>query len=66
MFGQRTVYSYIHRPKHELFDIVADPFESTNLAFKPEHQARLTKMQEKLKAWQQKTKDPWFLKWEYE
>lgn len=66
MFGQRTVYSYIHRPKHELYDIAADPFESTNLAFKPEHQERLTQMQEKLKAWQQKTKDPWFLKWEYE
>jgi len=66
MYGQRSVYSYIHRPKHELFDIVADPYESKNLAFEPAHQETLTKMQEKLKAWQQKTRDPWFLKWEYE
>ncbi|QDU17742.1 MULTISPECIES: sulfatase [Gimesia] len=66
MYGQRTVYSYLHRPRHELYDIKADPWEAKNLAFEPEHQETLTKMQEKLKAWQEKTKDPWVLKWEYE
>ena len=66
MYGQRTVYSYLHRPRHELYDIKADPWEAKNLAFEPEHQETLTTMQEKLKAWQEKTNDPWVLKWEYE
>jgi len=66
LYGKRTVYAYLHRPRHELYDLKADPHELTNLAYQPDHQQRLKTLQEKLKAWQQRTKDPWFLKWRYE
>lgn len=65
-YGQRTVYQYIHRPRHELYDLEADPHEINNLAYDPKHQDRLEKLQAKLKAWQKATNDPWILKWEYE
>ena len=66
MYGKRTVYSYLYRPRHELYNLADDPNEINNLASTPEHKARLTRMQEKVKAWQKETKDPWVLKWEYE
>ena len=66
LYGKRTVYSYLHRPRHELYDLGEDPDEVANLAYEPAHQERLKLLQEKLKAWQQKTKDPWYLKWRYE
>ncbi len=65
-FGKRTVYAYLHRQRHELYDLVADPHEIKNLAFDSQHQKKLEELQRKLKAWQKKTKDPWFLKWMYE
>jgi N-sulfoglucosamine sulfohydrolase len=66
MFGKRTVYAYLHRPRHELYDLDADPDEINNLAFDPQHQTLLQELQAKLKAWQEKTNDPWILKWDYE
>ena len=65
-YGKRTVYAYLHRQRHELYDLEADPHEINNLATNPKHQQRLKQLQEKLKAWQKRTKDPWHLKWEYE
>lgn len=65
-YGKRTVYSYLHRQRHELYDLKADPHESKNLATDPEHQAKLKELQAKIKAFQKRTKDPWLLKWEYE
>ncbi len=66
MYGVRTVYSYLHRPRHELYDLNSDPHELVNLANRDEHQARLQNMQQQLQSWQKKTRDPWVLKWEYE
>jgi N-sulfoglucosamine sulfohydrolase len=66
LYGQRTVYAYLHRQRHELYDLANDPHEVQNLANDPEHQQTLLAMQKKLKTWQQSTRDPWFLKWEYE
>lgn len=65
-FGQKSVYDYLYRPRHELYDLEADPYEGKNLANLPEHQEKLTELQTKLQAWQKKTKDPWELKWRYE
>ncbi len=65
-YGKRTVYAYLHRPRHELYDLEADPHEVHNLANDPEHQERLAELQKKLKAWQKQTRDPWLLKWDYE
>jgi len=43
-----------------------DPDEANNLAGDPRFAAVLTKYQEKLKAFQRQTDDPWIMKWEYE
>lgn len=65
-YGKRSVYDYIHRPRHELYDLESDPDEIHNLANDGAHQERLSDMQTRLKAWQKRTKDPWISKWEYE
>ncbi|MGJ8696645.1 MAG: sulfatase family protein [Verrucomicrobiaceae bacterium] len=65
-YGSRTVDSYIHRPQFELYDISSDPHETRNLATLPQHTALLKTYQDKLKAAQKQTNDPWILKWKYE
>ncbi|RAK02250.1 N-sulfoglucosamine sulfohydrolase [Larkinella arboricola] len=66
LYGKRTVEAYLHRPRFELYDLEADPHEVRNLASDPKHQAILKRMQEKLKRFQQQTKDMWVSKWEFE
>ena len=65
-YGKKTVHSYIHRAKFELYDLEADPHEGNNLADKPEHAETLARLQGKLKQFQQDTRDPWAMKWNYE
>ncbi|APZ92025.1 sulfatase family protein [Fuerstiella marisgermanici] len=65
-YGQKSVGEYINRPKFELYDIQADPFEKRNLAVEREFNDVLTAYQEKLKALQKKMGDPWIMKWDYE
>lgn len=66
LYGKRTVEAYLHRPRFELYDLQTDPDEVRNLANDPKHQAVLKRMQEKLKRFQQQTKDLWVSKWEFE
>ncbi|MFP6885302.1 MAG: heparan N-sulfatase, partial [Roseibacillus sp.] len=65
-YGNRTVDSYINRPRFELYDISSDPSETRNLAADPEFAEVLTAYQDKLKAMQKRTEDPWIMKWRYE
>jgi len=65
-FGSRTVEAYIHRPRHELYDLAADPNESHNLADDPAYADTLARMQKLLQEEQRRTKDPWIKKWSYE
>ena len=65
-YGVRTVGEYIHRPEFELFDVVADPWESKNLAANPAHAEALEELKERLREFQKRTADPWLLKWHYE
>jgi N-sulfoglucosamine sulfohydrolase len=65
-YGQRSVEAYLRRPRWELYDLQTDPHEVSNLADDPKHAALLAELQAKLKAWQQATKDPWFVKHTYE
>ena len=65
-YGVRTVESYIHRPRFELYNLKQDPWETNNLATSGEHQATLQRLQKKMQDWQVKTGDPWELKWRYE
>jgi N-sulfoglucosamine sulfohydrolase len=66
LYGSRPCQSYIQRPQYELYDLQADPKESRNLAGDPNHASLLRELQAKLRAWQEKTKDPWVVKYEYE
>ncbi|QDU39155.1 Arylsulfatase [Maioricimonas rarisocia] len=66
MYGPRTVDSYIYRPRFELYNLAEDPWETNNLATDSSHQEVLEKLQEKLRKWQNETRDPWKLKWTYE
>ena len=66
VYGKRTVEAYIHRPKFELYDLENDSHEIKNLADDPKHAGVLKELKDKLKAFQERTNDPWVLKWEYE
>lgn len=65
-YGVRTVRAYVHRPRFELYDLQKDPNEATNLADLPEHAERLADLKRRLRAEQERTRDPWLLKWTYE
>ncbi|MBI3836725.1 MAG: sulfatase [Planctomycetia bacterium] len=66
IYGKRTVAAYINRPRFELYDLEQDPDELQNLASDPRHAATVAQLKAKIKAFQQRTKDPWMHKWEYE
>ena len=65
-YGEMTVGRYVQRPEFELFDIAADPHESTNLAESTGHADILETYKKRLKALQNKYQDPWVMKWKYE
>ena len=65
-YGQMTVDTYVNRPAFELYDIQKDPYEGNNLAENPEFADVLAAYKAKMKAFQQKMKDPWVMKWRYE
>ncbi len=65
-YGKRATSAYIYRPRFELYDLEADPDELHNLADDPQHAHRFANLQDKLKAWQKQTRDPWATKWDYE
>jgi len=66
IFGKRSVEDYLHRPWLELYDLEKDPDELDNLADKPQHAVLVKEFSVKLRAFQEKTGDPWIHKWEYE
>lgn len=59
MMGQRSVKSYLHRPKDELYDLTSDPNELKNLAADASHAKTLGELRSRLRAWQAETNDPW-------
>lgn len=65
-YGKRTIDAYLHRPRFELYDLENDPNEVVNLAEKEDYASLVEEFCQKLKAFQEKTKDPWLHKWEYE
>lgn len=65
-YGVKTVSQYIHRPPFELYDLLADPDESKNLAAEPSFSSVLLEYQQRLRKHQEEMEDPWVLKWSYE
>jgi len=66
LFGNRPVKDYLYRAEFELYDLSKDPEELVNLADKKRHANTLRKLQEKLKTFQIKTRDPWQIMWNNE
>ncbi|MBA2762021.1 MAG: DUF4976 domain-containing protein [Segetibacter sp.] len=66
VFGKRSINTFLHRPKFELYDIQKDPGEINNLANQKRYQLVFDDLLKKLKQFQKDTKDPWFHKWSYE
>ncbi len=65
-YGERAVYQYLYRQRHELYDLKKDPQEIQNLATDPKYADKLKELQAKVQAFQKRTNDPWSLKWNYE
>lgn len=55
----KTLHKYYYRDRWELYDLVHDPKELTNLAGDPNYNKIYTSLQSKLKIWQNVTNDPW-------
>jgi N-sulfoglucosamine sulfohydrolase len=65
-FGRRELDAYLHRPRFELYDLEADPDEIVNLAEAPACREITDGFCRRLRAFQERTADPWVHKWEYE
>ncbi|WP_068545620.1 sulfatase [Thalassotalea crassostreae] len=64
-YGPRSLDDFFHRAEFELYDVVNDPLELTNLANEEEHQQILERLINKIKSFQKNTDDPWVRKWRY-
>ena len=65
-FGNKKTEDYLHRPEFELFDLSKDPNELNNLADNKDYKEVLDGLIAKMKAFQLKTKDPWYNSWNYD
>lgn len=66
MFGRRAVNAFLHRPREELYDLQADPDEVANVIDDPAFKEVRDDLRARLRKWQQDTKDPWVVKYNYE
>jgi len=65
-YGAWTVGGYVQRPEFELFDLTQDPNEGNNLADDSAIAEVLAQMKGRLHGMQERTQDPWIMKWDYE
>ena len=66
LLGKRTIEQYVHRPAEELYDLTTDPNELKNLASDAAHAKTLSELRKTLRSWQERTADPWVVKYRYE
>jgi len=66
MYAGRTIEAFTHRSEFELYDLENDPYETRNLAEVDGYQGEFEIMKQKLRDFQQRTNDPWIVKWEHE
>ena len=55
--AKSLVDGYMRRPAVEFYDIVADPFELTNIADLPQHQKEISRLSKVLKSWMRQQGD---------
>jgi N-sulfoglucosamine sulfohydrolase len=65
-YGGRLVANYLQRPRYELYDKEKDPQEFRNVAEEPAYADIFKELTTKLKSFQEKTQDPWVVKYEHE
>ncbi len=65
-YGKRRVEDYLKRPVFELFHIAEDRYETTNLAYDPAYSDVLDDLKGKIREFQERTGDPWIIKWTHE
>ncbi len=64
--GKRKIKDYLQRPKYELYDLVKDPNEINNLAYKPNFEKLVKTYKSKLNTFQNTTDDPWKIYQDFE
>ncbi len=57
LVGPQKLFFSDKKPKEELYDSEADPFELNNLADDPKHAKKLKELRERLDQWEKETKD---------
>jgi N-sulfoglucosamine sulfohydrolase len=58
--GSVDVAAYFQRPAEELYDIERDPHETQNIAGSPAAASILTDLRQRVNAFRERTRDPWF------
>lgn len=64
--GDRPLSAYLQRPRVELYDLLVDPAERTNLAEDPALGGVRRDLEGRVRDWQERTDDPWFVKYIHE
>ncbi len=66
MMGKRSVKSYLHREREELYDLSSDPEELRNLASDPSSRTTLEQLRSEVLSFRRRTEDPWLILLNYE
>jgi N-sulfoglucosamine sulfohydrolase len=66
MYAGRSIRSYTQRPEFELYDLESDPYETRNLAGLEAYNREFDLLKKKLYSFQERTNDPWILKWQHQ
>lgn len=66
MYAGRSIADFTHRSEFELYDLEKDPFETRNLAGNAAYASELEALKDKIHDFQERTNDPWILKWQHE
>ncbi len=64
--GTKRIDNFLQRPRFELYDVLADPGETNNLAGNPAYAGILEGLIGEVREFQRRAGDPWVVKWAYE
>jgi len=66
MYAGRSIENFTNRSEFELYDLENDPYETRNLAGNKAYAKELESLKDKIYAFQERTNDPWILKWQHQ